>query len=102
MPLINHIGQEKAVGHNGSPGVEGGADHLGRELGPAGHEQKSFARQCQIVLLTQENLANGVPSRRPSRIGALNYFMSMLSEPIRQQPALRGFPGAIEAVKRDE
>jgi hypothetical protein len=45
MTLINYIGQEKAVGDDGSASIEGGPDHVGGELGAAGHEQEGFARK---------------------------------------------------------
>jgi len=49
VALVDDVGQHKAVRHDGPTGVEGGPDHLGDQLGPAGHEQQRLARQGQLA-----------------------------------------------------
>src|SRR5207302_4120576 len=83
-------------------GVEGGADDLGGELGAAGHEQEGLAGQRQLPAAVEEQLADDVADGGAAGVGAGRDGVAAGAQPVGQQPALRRFAGAVEAVQGQE
>jgi hypothetical protein len=50
----------------------------------------------------EEQAANGITDGRAAGVGAPGDRVALAAQPIREQPALGRFAGAVEAVQRDK
>jgi hypothetical protein len=102
VALVDDVGEQVAVGDDDVAGVESGADHLGDELGAAGHEEQGFARQAHLPAAVEEQVADDIANGGAAGVGTLGDGVTAGAQPLREQPALRRFAGAVEAVQGEE
>ena len=103
MALVDDVRQREAVGHNHLAAVERRADHLLDQLGARRHEQHRLGRHRHPVFAAMEQeLAEFLPERGAAGVGARVTGTFCALEPLDEQPALGGLPGAVETVERDE